>query len=361
MNASGAAERTRLPGVTVIMPVRNEEAMIARSLGAVLAQDYPAALVQVLVADGESTDRTREIIATLPGSERVQIVSNPRRRQAAGLNIALAHATGDIVVRVDGHTVVAPDYLRMCVRALREHRAAVVGGGMWPVGTTATGKAIAAATRSRFAVPSIFRVATTGRYTDTVYMGAWPRAVLVRMGGLDEACVVNEDYELNWRIRCAGGRVYFDPAIQSIYYGRQSYRALLRQYFAYGKDKLAVLRRHPRSLRPRQLVAPVFVLALAALPFALAAPSALLHALGFCLLFAYLACDVSFSALAARRTDARLFARIALVFPAIHLAWGAGFWCAAVAGAGAACRRASSRRTVAAPDPVAIAAPSERL
>lgn len=313
------------PFVSVIMPVRNEEAFIARSLGAVLSQDYPPDRIEALVADGESDDRTREVIASLPGAERVRVVENPQRRQAFGLNVALRQARGDIIVRVDGHTIIAPDYVRQCVRALTESEAVNVGGRMEPEGITPMGKAIAAAGASRFGVPTAFHVSDQPQYTDTVYMGAWPREALLAVGGFDERLRVNEDYELNYRLRQAGGRIYLSPAIRSTYYGRQTLRALARQYYAYGVDRTKTLRLHPGSLKPRQLVAPAFVAALL-IGGALAPVSVVARVAWAAVLIAYALANLTASAQVARRTGWGLAPRLPLVFTTMHIAWGLGFW-----------------------------------
>lgn len=312
--------------VSIIMPVRNEEAFIARSLSAVLNQDYPPELVEILVADGLSDDRTLEIINALPGKERVQIIANPKRIQAAGLNKALHQAHGDIIMRVDAHTIIEPDYIRQCVAALQETGAYNVGGPMQPVGVRAMGKAIAGAATTSFAVPGAFHTGTlTGRYTDTVYMGAWPRWVLETVGGFDEHLAINEDYELNYRIRQIGGRIYLSPAIRSSYFGRQTLHALARQYFHYGKGKTHTLKKYPASLRVRQLVAPCFVGAvIGGLPLSIMLPPA--GWLWLLMLLAYLAAVLMFSFSAAKRTGYTLLWRFPLVFFTIHLAWGLGFW-----------------------------------
>lgn len=322
---SGEALRVAAKFVSVIMPVRNEAAFIARSLGAVLAQEYPPDAMEILVVDGESSDATREIIRGLPGAERVDILRNAARNQAAGMNAALRVARGEIIVRVDGHTIIAPDYVRQCVAALEQTGAEEVGGCMAPVGTTPTGKAIAAAARSRFAVPSAFHVSHTPQYTDTVYLGAWPRSVLERAGGYDERLSPNEDYDLNYRIRRAGGRIYLSPGIRSEYYGRQSFAALARQYYFYGEAKVAALRKHPESLRARQLVAPAFVAALVA--GAALAPFTRLALLAWlAVVAAYLVANAVCSVMASKGRGATLAWRVALAFLTIHLAWGAGFW-----------------------------------
>lgn len=331
------------PFVSVIMPVRNEEAFIARSLGAVLAQDYPTDRIEALVADGESDDRTRDVIAGLPGAERVRVIDNPQRRQAFGLNAALRQARGEIIVRVDGHTIIAPDYVRRCVEALRESGAVNVGGRMEPQGATPIGRAIAIAGASRFGVPTAFHVSGRPQYTDTVYLGAWPREALIAVGGFDERLKVNEDYELNYRLREAGGRIYLSPAIRSTYFGRQTLRALARQYYTYGWDRTNTLKLHPRSLRPRQLVAPLFVAALL-IGGALAPLHIALRVAWVSLLLAYALANVGASLLAARRAGRdiwELAPRLPLVFATMHICWGIGFWRGALFG-GPVARRSSA-------------------
>ncbi len=314
-----------MPFVTVVMPIRNEEAFIARSLGAVLAQDYPPERVEVLIADGLSDDRSAEVIRSLPGSERARIISNPDRIQAAGLNRAIQQARGEYVIRVDGHTVIAPDYVRRCIEALQATGAHNVGGPMDPVGLTPMGRAIAAAGKSSFAVPSAFHVSQKAQYTDTVYMGAWPKQVLDSVGSFDSRYAINEDYELNVRIRQAGGQIYLSPDIRCAYYGRQTLGALARQYLRYGKGKISTLRKHPGSLRLRHLIAPLFVAGLVVGGLlSLAFPWA--QALWSAGIIAYIAAALLFSYRIASKTDMSLLWRLLLVFAAMHLAWGAGFW-----------------------------------
>lgn len=314
------------PFVSIILAVRNERPHIASCLGAILAQDYPARAMEIVIADGASDDGTSDIIHLLPGAaERVRLISNPARIQAAGLNTAIRQAQGDIVIRVDGHTVIAPDYVRRCVALLAETGAANVGGRMIPVGVTPMGKAIAAAGQSVFAVPTAFHVSARAQYTDTVYMGAWPRTTLESVGGFDEQLLANEDYELNYRIRRAGGRIYLSPALVSTYYCRQTLRALAQQYCRYGVGKAQMLKKHPASLRWRQLVPPVFVLALLTLT-ALAPVSQVSGIALAAMLALYAALAICFSAVAARRSGSVLLARLPLVYATMHITWGVGFW-----------------------------------
>lgn len=315
------------PFVSIIIPVRNEEAFIKRCLTAVLEQDYPSKQIEIIIADGESDDGTRDIIASMPGSDRIKVVNNPRRIQAAGLNVALKHAGGDYVIRIDGHTVVATDYIRQCVTALHTTGAANVGGPMDPVGITPMGKAIAVAGKSTFAVPTAFHVSKQPQYTDTVYLGAWPHSIITQHGGFNENVGVNEDYELNYRIRQAGGKIYFTPAIRSDYYGRQTLSALWRQYFRYGQSKVKTLTAHPASLRPRQLVSPLFVAGI----FGGGVVSLLniwLRRLWIVGLLSYSVLNIYFTFSVIRHTEAVSGWRLALVFATIHIAWGLGFWSA---------------------------------
>jgi glycosyltransferase involved in cell wall biosynthesis len=318
-------EAASLPTVTIILPVRNEAAFIQRCLGAILDQDYPPECLNVLVADGQSDDDTVTIIEAMATNGRVKVIPNPARIQSAGLNLLIQQATGDYVIRVDGHTIIAPDYVRQCVIALQETGAWNVGGAMDPVGITHVGRAIAAAGKSAFAVPTAFHVSRTPTYTDTVYLGAWPRWVFDRVGSYREDFVANEDYELNVRIRAAGGKIYFTPRIRSVYYGRQTLGALWRQYHRYGQSKVRTLREHPQSLRLRHLAAPLFVAGLLiGLPLAALHPVfAGLYAAG---LAAYTALNLAFSVRVASRAGWELLPLLPLVFLTIHLAWGSGFW-----------------------------------
>ena len=322
MSASSCRCATRRPG--------SEE-----SLGAVLSQDYPSDLLEIVLVDGESDDGTIDIACALPGADRVTILHNPSRNQAAGLNIGIRHSRGEIIVRVDGHTIVALDYVSQCVSALKSTGSQGVGGLMRPLGVTSTGKTIATATTSRFAVPSAFHVSEAARYTDTVYMGAWPKTVLEQVGEFDQRMVPNEDYELHYRIRQLGGRLYLTPAITSRYICRQSLGGLMRQYYAYGKGKVQTLRKHPRSLRLRQLAAPGLVLCLLA-GLALSLFSSVIFWTWLAVISLYGVLCLGFSVqMAGRRLRANpgQLWRLPLVFFTIHISWGAGFWGECLTGA----------------------------
>lgn len=344
-NTLHAPEYASVPSVTVLLPVYNEAHYIERCLNALLVQDYPAEQLEILVIDGRSTDHTRELVGHLQEqrgnlSPSIRLLDNPDRLQAHALNIGLRAARGDILVRVDGHTLVAADYVRQCVEALRaqaEESVVNVGGRMLPVGENPTAWAIAAATRSPFSVPSAFHHSERSQFVDTVYLGAWPRQVFEAVGSFNPAVNINEDYELNYRIRQQGGRIYLSQAIRSVYFCRASFPALARQYFRYGVQKVQMLRRYPEAIRVRQLIPPLFVLGLIGGPLLglLWSGFAVLWALGI-LAYGLLALIMAVQARRAvvvQRVHPDYHPAkpphvllIVATFVIIHLTWGTGFW-----------------------------------
>lgn len=241
--------------VTVLLPVLNESANIREVLERLLRQSVSVG--QVVIADGGSTDATREVIAETVGEDaRFELIDNPGRLQSAGLNLGLARASGDVILRLDGHSLIESDYVERCVSTLRCTGADVVGGRMSPLaGGDRWSPAVARAMQRWWgAGPADFHGRSSSGWSDTVYLGAFRREAILRAGGWSETVGVNEDYELNYRIRQAGGRVWYEADLRVGYVPRHSVRALGRQYFRYGRSKATMLRQHPGSLRPRQAV-----------------------------------------------------------------------------------------------------------
>jgi len=265
-----AADAEPLPSVTVVMPVYNEQRWIERSLAAVLAQDYPEHLVEILIADCRSDDATlgilRRVASSVPG-RRLRLFENSDRTPGAALNLLVAHAEGEIVVRVDGHAEIAPDYVRACVAALQHGDALNVGGNVSACGFGFVGRAIAIAIGSFWGNGGArYRSSPPSRpeYVDTVQFGAWRRETLLSLGPFVANWSVNEDCEFNARIRDAGGKILLHPAIRALYFPRGSLPALAKQYFRYGRWKCRVIARHPRQLRARQVAPLLLVLGLIA-------------------------------------------------------------------------------------------------
>jgi succinoglycan biosynthesis protein ExoA len=314
------------PFVSIIIPVRNEEDSIAQCLRSVLDQDYPKDRMEVLVVDGGSEDRSQEI--AIEFSSRyplIKLLDNPRLNAPAGLNLGIREAGGDIIVRVDGHCLLEPNYVSQCVRYLRETGADNVGGLMQAVGHGYIGQVIALAINSFFGSGgSKFHYASKEQCVDTVYLGAFRRSVFDKVGFFNERLMRNQDYELNYRIRAAGGKIFLSPAIRSHYYGRSTLRDLWHQYFQYGFWKLEMLQMHPRSVQARHLVAPLFVFSLFATGLL-----GLIHSGSFSLFLlaisSYSLASLFSSLRIARRKGWRYFPLLPVAFAVMHFGWGLGF------------------------------------
>lgn len=316
-----------LPHVSVLMPVRDEAAYIGRSIQAVLAQDYPADLIEIIVADGMSTDGTAAIIRGLQAEHpNITLLENPGRIAPTALNLATEAASGDILVRVDGHCEIDTDYISNCVRHLTEDGVDGVGGSIVTIGETDTAQAISLAMSSRFGVgDSAFRtLQDKTMLADTIPFPAYTRDIVERAGRYDESMVRNQDDEYNYRIRKMGGKLLLAADVRSRYYSRATYRSLWRQYFGYGFWKTRVLQKHPRQMSVRQFVPMVFVLAvlggLLLAPFSRFGRRLLAGALS-----AYAAANAAASVDLATRTDQRHLLKLPPAFAAIHFSYGLGF------------------------------------
>lgn len=312
-----------LPTVTAVMPAMNEEHTVTAAIESLLDQDYEGRL-DIVVAVAPSTDRTLEVATDLAEvTGRVTVVENVAGTTPAGLNAAIAAATGDVIVRCDAHAEMPGGYVTSAIGLLEITGAVNVGGVQNAVGEDPMQRAIAAAMSNPFGVGDArFHMGGAAGFVDTVYLGVFRRDALQAVGGFDETLIRNQDYELNYRLREAGGGVYFDPSLRVNYRPRSSIGGLWKQYFGYGQWKRVVIRRHPRSARWRQLVAPVFVvgLGLSGLSWigghrrtAMVVPSAYGAA-------AVVATSVE---ILKRRDTAVLL--LPIVFPTMHLAWGLGF------------------------------------
>ena len=319
------------PLVSIIIPCYNEEATVRLLLEALLRQTYPRARMEVVIADGLSSDRTREEVAAFQKEHpdlALLVVDNPLRIIPAGVNAALASATGEIVVRLDGHCVPYPDYVARCVSDLEQGLGDNVGG-VWeihPGGNGWIAQAIAVAAGHPLGVgDALYRFATQASEVETVPFGAFRRDLVARIGPFDETLLTNEDYEFNARVRLNGGRIWLDPAIRSVYFARAGLGALARQYWRYGYWKLRMLRRYPATIRWRQALPPVFVLSL--LFLAVLAPWWSLARLGLAVEAALygLALLLAGVQAAVRRKKPALALGLPLGIATMHLAWGSGF------------------------------------
>jgi glycosyltransferase involved in cell wall biosynthesis len=313
------------PLVSVILPIRNEASHIGRSLQAVCAQDYCPHRLEILVVDGMSDDSTRSIVTDFMARDaRVRLLDNPRRIVPTALNRGIAAANGDILIRVDGHAVIAADYVRRCVADLERLEVDCVGGPIDAAGETYVARAIAIAQSSPFGVGNAaFRHALHSQYVDTLAFGAYKSKVFERIGLFDEELVRNQDDEFNFRLVRAGGKIWLDTDIRSTYYSRATLRGLWKQYLQYGFWKVRVIQKHRRPASWRHLVPGSFVLALVGslvLSGILSSPLTLLFV---CLPYA----GASFlaSLWTAARRGWQYAPVLPLAFAAMHLAYGIGF------------------------------------
>ena len=315
------------PFVSIIIPVRNEILYISRCLQAVANQDYPVDRVEVLVADGASDDGTTEFLHSWAsqGSDR-SVFLNPGRIVPTGLNILIPRAKGEVIIRVDGHCVIAPDYVSDCVCHLQGGEADGVGGPMCSIGEDIISQVTALAMSSKFGVGnSSFRTESgVTKYTDTVPFPAYTRKIIEKVGLYDEELVRNQDDEYNYRIREAGGRILLAEDVKSEYFSRGSLRKLWKQYFQYGYWKVRVLQKHPRQMSPRQFVPLGFVLGLI-----LTSLLSLFTPWGWQTLLAlavvYLAANFTASMITAWGKGCKKMALLPLAFGIIHLSYGLGF------------------------------------
>ncbi len=302
---------------------------MGRCLGQLLDQDYPRDRYEIVVADGMSTDRTREIAENFKGNGvPLSVVPNPGLGRAQGLNAAIRAAKGDVIIRVDARTVIGKDYVSRCVRTLLETGADNVGGLQKPLASTPTQEAIGLALAHPFGVGNAaFRLGRKSGFVDTVYLGCFRREVFDKVGLFDEeAPVISEDSDINYRIRRAGGKVYLDKEIVAYYSPRETFCDLWKQYFRYGGARAGTLLKHKRLFSWRQVVPPLFLAVLGLLPVLALADARILKLFGGVLgLYVLLDGAVSLK-LARQRRALALFPRLLLAFPCMHVAWALGFW-----------------------------------
>ena len=253
-----------LPTVSVIIPCRNESDFIENTVRGLLANDYPAKLVEVLVVDGMSDDGTRAIVKHLVADNpRVKLIDNLRKITPVAMNLGISQSHGDFIIVISCHAEYASNYIDKCLDVINRTKAEHVGGYMTtlPEKDTQIGRAIAAATTSPFGVGnSIFRIGGSEREVDTVPFGMYRREVFEKIGLYDERLVRNQDIELNTRLRKAGGRIIISPEIQLTYYNRSTFKRLWQQSFNNGLWNPYTVRLTGGGLSFRHFIPMLFVL-----------------------------------------------------------------------------------------------------
>lgn len=312
------------------MPVLNEEQHLAEAVRAVLAQDFDGE-VELILALGPSTDQTDRIASDLADSDsRIRLVMNPTGKTPSGLNAAIGIARFPVVVRVDGHCELPPDYLHQAVATLQRTGADNVGGMMKAVGKSPWERAVAIAMTSRLGVGGAsFHVGGSEGESLTVYLGAFRATTLRAVGGYDDRFDRAQDWEMNYRIRKSGGRVWFNPAMSVTYRPRSTVRALARQYFQYGQWRRELMRRYPDTVSFRYAAPPTLVAGLASglvvAAVGAARKSPQLAAVGLAAPIGYALLTVVGGQAIARNEDQQTRRRVPLALATMHVSWGVGF------------------------------------
>lgn len=318
---------SKAPQVSVIMGTLNEEGHIESCLDALLDQrEFDTDRMEILIADGGSTDRTRDILDRYQQSHsQIRWFENPTRIPPAAWNICLEHTRGDVIILMGAHTVVDDGFVSANLRMLdRVPDAGCVGGRL---ATTAKGylqTAIALALTSPFGAGNArYRYADQPGYVETLGYGAYRKAVFEKVGRFQEDLTRNADWEFNYRMALAGFRIFFSPEIRSTYTPRTSLRRLWRQQFRTGFDKVKVIRRYPRSFLWRHMIPSLFVLVLFGGPLLapIFGPAMFLWRLT---MGGYAMISVIFSATAAQQGGWQYLPILPIVFLTIHLSYGLG-------------------------------------
>jgi succinoglycan biosynthesis protein ExoA len=317
----------RLPFASVVMPVRNEADWIVRSVSSVLRQDYPRELMEIIIADGQSLDGTREKIQMLAAQDsRVRLIDNPGKIAPTGLNACLRVAKGDVIIRVDGHCEIESDYVSRCVQHLRVGEVQVVGGPLDTIGETQLARTVAIAMSSPFGVGnSSFRTRKNATMlTDTVAFPAYTRAAIDDAGPFDEELVRNQDDEYNFRLRKRGAKILLASDVRARYYARSNFRSLWNQFFQYGYWKVRVMQKHASQMSVRHFVTPIFALTLIATGL-LAPFNSFMRSIFWATFSSYAIANLAASLIAAKAKGWTHVKNLPLTFAILHLGYGIGF------------------------------------
>jgi succinoglycan biosynthesis protein ExoA len=324
--------------VSIIVPCYNEQATIGSLLEAIYHQSYPQNQMEVIIADGLSSDRTREVIETFQeqhGEIAIHLIDNVKRTIPSALNAAIRAAHGEIIVRLDAHSVPHPGYIENCVTDIDAKLGDNVGG-IWEIRPGGPGKiarSIALAAAHPLGVGDArYRTGGDAKTVETVPFGAFFKTLVDRIGEFDETLLTNEDYEFNVRVKQAGGSIWFDPKIRSIYFARSTFLQLASQYWRYGYWKAQMLRRYPGTIRWRQILPPVFVasliiLIISGLFFPIARFLFLLEFGLYLMIMGIVGLQLAF-----RERDIFYILGIPLSIGIMHIAWGASFLWSSIRG-----------------------------
>jgi GT2 family glycosyltransferase len=313
--------------VSIVIPMLNEIESIETCLNSILAQNYPADQIEILVVDGSSTDGSQEKVLQLAKTySNIHLLTNPLKRTPISLNIGVKNSNGDIIIILGAHTRIKNDFVEHNIRLMQEQGVKCTGGTQLNIGNTFLQHAIGLAMGSRFGIPSApYRFYKKPCFVDTVVYAAYARELFDQVGYFNEELHISEDAEFNWRIRKAGYQIYYSPEIVSYYYPRKNLRKLTKQFFNYGILRVNVIKKHPDAIRLFHLVPPLFVVALIALTVMSVLKSQFMINL-FALLGIYLLYIITASIITCQQENTRKYLFVLpAIFIAMQISWGAGF------------------------------------
>lgn len=336
-----AAENT-VPGVSYVMPVLNEARYVEAAIATVLSQNYPGAK-EVILALGPSTDGTTELVESIAATDtRIRVVHNPATDIPVGLNLAIRASSHPIIVRVDAHSELKPDYTSLAVATLERTGAANVGGIMLARGKRPFQSAAARGYNSRFGLGGArYHGGGSEGEAESAYLGVFRREVLDEVGYFDESLKRGEDWELNLRIRAAGHTVWFDPQLTVTYWPRESWGKLGRQFLATGIWRGELVRRYKGRNPWRFFIPPMLVgsiigsVVLFALQISPIVNGWWTIAFSFFYLgpISYVVLVLWLAFVADRAPTWRERVSFVIVLPTMHIMWGIGFIIGLVRGA----------------------------
>lgn len=313
-----------LASISFVMPVLNEQAHLRSAVSSIFEQKgLDISQIEVILAIGPSTDMTKEVAESLKAEYPVVIVSNPTGKTPAGLNLAIKAAKNEVIVRVDAHSQLSPDYTKVALEVLNSTGAANVGGVMKAVGLSPFQQAVAFAYGSRFGLGGgSYHVGGSAGPSDSVYLGVFRREILEKLGGFNEKMHRGQDWELNLRIRESGEQVWFDPRLEVTYYPRSSLARLARQFFDTGVWRAHLTKAHINRANLRYFAPPLLVLATSA--GLVGFFTGVLGLLGLIPLVSYL---IGVGLISLTSTSLNIKGKLALLIalPTMHFSWGSGF------------------------------------
>lgn len=312
--------------VSVVIPCRNEEKYIGKCIESFLKQSYPMELLTIIVADGMSTDKTRDIINDIKNKHHnIILLDNEGLSAPKGMNLGIKETESEIVIIFGAHAYADENFVIENVKALENKEVGCAGGVITTINDSLKGAAIAEAMSCPFGVGNaLFRFAEKESFVDTVAFGAYRRALLDEIGIFDEQLVRNQDDELNFRVEKSGAKILLSPKIKSTYFGRGDFGKLWRQYYQYGFWKVRVIQKHKRPASIRHLIPLMFVLFLS-VGGVLSIFSALIRSLYLIILGLYISLDILFSTKISFAKNIKYFIYLVITFPLLHTSYGLGF------------------------------------